>query len=85
MGFKPGNAPIVFPQFFREFFQRFAYALHVIGEFNDFFNCGDGFADSAQCINPAMGALLAPRKTGDWSGIRRAASPLYGRPYIIVF
>ena len=59
MGFKAGDAPIVLTQFFREFLQGFSYALDVIGKFNDFFDRGDGFAESAQWINPAMGAWLA--------------------------
>ena len=48
MGFKAGDAPIVLTQFFREFLQGFSYALDVIGKFNDFFDCGDGFGESAQ-------------------------------------
>ena len=58
MGFKSGDAPIVLPQLFRELLEGFPCALDVIGEFNDFFDCGDGFAESAQWINPAMGAWL---------------------------
>ena len=48
MGFKSGDAPIVLPQLFRELLEGFPCALDVIGEFNDFFDCGDGFGESAQ-------------------------------------